>query len=174
MKRALFSFLLFTLSLMAERNGGPYISVGYGDSYIKDSGYYGLDEESSKGYIVCAGAYINKHLSVEVEYIDALQYHSPQRGNVDFSVIDINTQAHYPLYDDKLDLYVKFGAGEVNQNSSGFALVYGAGASWRFDERFALRSGYDYVDFGIDQNGDGSSDVKMHIGFYFVALEVQF
>jgi len=162
------------LMLYADRNGGPYIGIGYGDSSIADKEFYSLEEKKSKGYCVYAGAYINRHLSVELEYVGALSYRQNSTQYVDFNLLHINTQAHYAFFEERLDFFVKFGVGEIIEKNSGFAMIYGAGAAWRFHKRFALKTGYDFIDFGVDINGDNSSDASMHIGYFFGAVEVQF
>ena len=176
---ALLRFVLVLLLLFglaeAKRGAGPYIGGGYGTSSLKDGGFYNLQENNSNGYVLYAGAYINDYLSVELEYVAGLNYEQKQNEeSITHKFIDINTQAHYPFWDKKIDLYAKFGAGYVYKNSSGHTLVYGAGAAYRLNERYALRMGYNYFDFGIDVSGDGSVDKKMAVGFLFGSFEVQF
>ena len=171
-------FVLIVLLLLgvaeAKRGAGPYIGGGYGISDIKDGGHYDLQDKSSNGYVVYAGAYINDYLSVELEHIGSLSYTQRNNQEVDFTFTDVNTQAHYPLYDGDFDIYAKFGAGYVSQGSSGHTLLYGAGAAYRINERYAVRVGYDYFDFGIDTSGDGTVDKKMAIEYLFCSFEVQF
>ncbi len=175
MKR-LFFMIALAVSLFGDRDGGPYIGVGYGQGGIEDKEkYYLFETKSAQSFLVYAGAYINRHLSVEIEYIDGLAYRS---GGVEhiFEVIDVNTQAHYAFFENRLDFFAKFGAGQVLEGGkTGFGFVYALGSAYRVDEMFALKVGYDYVDFGIDTVGnDGSADVKVGIGYYFAAFEVQF
>jgi len=165
--------LLFVAALFADRDGGPYIGIGYGSATLKDKGYYGLDKESAGGLKLYGGAFINKYLSVGVEYNGDLKF---TKQNREFSpnLMDVYTQAHYPFYDDMFDIYAKFGVGEVHYNYKGFTMVYGIGASWRMSGMFALRIGYDFYDFGIDENLDDSKDRGIYVGYGFGAIEVQF
>ena len=173
--RFVFIILLFLGAAEAKRGAGPYIGGGYGTSVLKDNGYYSdLEKNKSNGYLLYAGAYINDYLSVELEYIDGLNYERQNGETITHKFIDINTQAHYPFLEKRIDLFAKFGAGFVYQNSSGHTLVYGAGAAYRIDERYALRMGYNYFDFGIDNSGDGAVDKNMAVGYLFASFEVQF
>ncbi len=166
--------LLLVGVVEAERGAGPYVGGGYGVSKLKDDGYYDLKDDGSNGYVLYGGAYINDYLSVEIEYVANLQY-KRQNGNVvTHKFVDINTQAHYPVWDKKIDFYAKFGAGYVYMNASGHTLVYGAGSAYRINERYAIRVGYNYFDFGIDNTGDGAINEKMAVEFLFCSFEVQF
>ncbi len=168
----LLPLLLFSADL--KRDGGPYIGVGYGTSVLQDNGYYNTDNDTSSVILVYAGAYINEYLSVEIEYESGLSYKKNTQESVDFSFLLINTQAHYPLYYDMFDLFAKFGAGEVNQNSTGFSFVFGVGTAYRYSNRIALKVGYNYYNFDIDINGDNSGDQTISISNPYFAVEVQF
>ena len=172
--RFLLILLLFFGAAEAKRGAGPYVGGGYGISALKDGGYYDLKERNSNGYVIYAGAYINEYLSVEIEHAGSLSYTKRNDTQSEFSFSDINTQAHYPLYDGDFDLYAKFGAGYVTQGGSGHTLVYGGGAAYRINERYAVRVGYDYFDFGIDNTGDGAVDKKIALEYLFCSFEVQF
>ena len=172
--RLLLALLLFVSIVEAKRGAGPYIGGGYGSSLIKDKGYYDLDKKSSNGYIVYAGAYINDNLSVEIEHVGSLKYRQKNQSQISPAFNDINTQAHYPIWNKMIDLYVKFGAGYVEDGKSGHTFVYGGGMAYRIDAKFALKVGYDYFDYGIDLNGDNSADKKVAIEYFFSAFEVQF
>lgn len=172
--RLLLILLLFVGLAEAKRGAGPYVGGGYGISELKDGGYYDLRESKSSGYILYAGAYINDYLSVELEYVANLNYKRQNGVSISHKFIDVNTQAHYPLWDKKIDLYAKFGAGYVYMTDSGHTLVYGGGVAYRINERYALRMGYDYFDFGLDYTQDGAVDQKMAVGLWFGSFEVQF
>ena len=172
--RFLLILLLFVGVVEAKRGAGPYVGGGYVTSELKDGGYYNLKEGKSNGYTLYAGAYINDYLSVELEYVANLNYKRQDGGSISHKFIDINTQAHYPLWEKRIDLYAKFGAGYVYLSDSGHTLVFGGGVAYRIDERYALRMGYDYFDFGLDNTGDGAVDKKMAVGLWFGSFEVQF
>ena len=167
--------LLFCVA-EAKRGAGPYLGGGYGSSTLKDDRHYDLKEDTSNGYVLYAGAYINDYLSVELEYVGGLQYTTQNTKQLDFSFSDVNTQAHYPFsfYNEAFDLYAKFGAGYVSLNGTGHTLVYGAGASYRVNDRYAVRFGYDYFNFGIDETGNSAADKKIAVEYFFGSIEVQF
>ena len=173
MRVVLILLLLFCVA-EAKRGAGPYLGGGYGSSTLKDDRYYDLKEDTSNGYVLYGGAYINDYLSVELEYVTRLHYRRQNKETITYKFIDVNTQAHYPLWEKRIDLYAKFGAGYVYLGESGHTLVYGVGAAYRIDKRYAFRVGYDYFDFGVDNTGDGTVDRKMAVGFAFGSIEVQF
>lgn len=173
--RFVFVMLLLFGIAEAKRGAGPYIGGGYGESSLKDGGYYSLKESASKGYAVYAGAYINDYLSVELEYVADLDYEKKSGETFACSFTDINTQAHYPFWNKRVDVYAKFGVGNVyKENGKGFTFAYGAGLAYRFNEYFALKAGYDYFDFGLDSDGDDVADRTMALGYLFGSFEVQF
>ena len=173
--RVLFLVLFLNAALFAGRDGGPYVSVGGVRAMLEDNGFYGIDTaRKATSALFCAGAYINEYFSTEIEYFPSMEFQTANDVTFTWSAYDINVQAHYPFYHDKLDMFIKFGAGEVGYKSKGAALVYGIGASYRYDKRYGLRAGYDYFDFGVDTNGDDAKDMQMHIGAFYGVFEVQF
>jgi len=183
MKFLLIFFLLIG-SLLADRDGGPYLGFGYGTSIYNDDGLnQKLIEEDSNSMIFYAGAYINKHLSVELGYIDFNTNGSnfialnDSINNISISTTTISTLAHYQFFNDKLDFYGKFGAGELNQSgikTEGFTLVYGVGAGYRFNKSIGVKIAYDNYQFNYDENSDDVADYRMKIDSFYAAIEVQF
>jgi len=181
-------FLLFLTSLLADRDGGPYLGLGYGIAKYYDNGFNNkIKDDFSPTLSFYAGAYINKHLSVELAYIDfdakgqtdgfLVIDNSSMKKNISFSAITISTLAHYAFYYDIIDFYVKFGAGEITQNTltgEGFTMIYGAGVSFRFNEYVSIKLAYDTYQFGYDENSDRSSDYRMGLDRLYTALEIQF
>ena len=186
--RVLVVFLLFITVLFADRDGGPYLGFGYGVSQYDDGGFYKeAKEDNSKSATFYGGAYINKHLSVELGYVsfDA-KGHAKGYKVVDsldktkvisFSARTISALAHYAFFSDTLDFYAKFGAGKLSHSSlrdDGSTMVYGAGVGYRFNKYLSLKIAYDNYQFGYDVDGDNASDHKMKLDFVYSAVEVQF
>ncbi|WP_373070449.1 outer membrane beta-barrel protein [Sulfurimonas sp.] len=178
----IFLVLVFLFSLVyADRDGGPYLGIGYGVAEYDDDGLYEQITDKSAPYMFYyGGAYINKHLSVELGYakIKDEQFKVVDSGvkkDVSYNLYNISALAHYAFFDDIWDFYAKFGAGYVTKNSkNGSSLLYGVGTSIRFNELISVKVAYDMYEFGYDENGNTSADYKMRIYYPYVALEFQF
>jgi len=175
-------FLFLVGSLFADRDGGPYIGVGYGVStYHQDDFYSDFKDDKSSSIILYGGAYINKYLSVEINYVsfDAWNmgkgYEIDDVSSINYSATTINTMAHYPFFDDILDTYIKFGVGQIDAsglNSNGFTLGYGGGIGIRFADIFSMRLAYDRYTFEYRDPASGNYD--MYIDYLYTAVEFQF
>ncbi len=184
MMKYLWVLVLMLSSLYADRDGGPYIAIGYGSSQFDDDGLYtSLKNDKTGAASVAFGAYINKHLSVEFNYTDMSAFNTSNGIEVDDTTnlklfaLDFSTLAHYAFFDDLWDFYAKFGVGEMHQDNSeikGFSFVYGVGTSIRFNEVMSLKFALDRFDFGYDANGDNSQDYAFKIDYIYTALEFQF
>ena len=186
MNKIIRAFLLFGLlfavlnAKQTERDGGPYVGVGYGvASYGDDNFYNEVKDMNVASYNLYAGAFINRYLSVELGYMKSGDFNvidiTSTETSFDYSAITVNVLAHYPVLDDNLDFYAKFGAGQSYvsmSNNDGAALVYGAGMSYRFDDTYALRLAYDVYKFSYDSTSRGKFDMNMQYGY--AAIEVQF
>lgn len=180
LKSVLLSSLIFTAlhASQKEREGGPYIGLGYGFSSYNDDGYYSkVDDRNIASYNLYAGAYINKYLSVELDYMRSgdFKVEDTSKDSFNYSSVTINALAHYPVLYGNLDFYAKFGAGQSYVNisgSDGAALVIGGGMSYRINEIFALKVGYDMYSFNYDSDARGGFD--MDVQYAFAAVEVQF
>ena len=171
----LFVLFLLCIHLFASQEGGPYIGIGYGKSWMQDKGYFDLEEKQSRLFAAYTGAYINENLSVEVEYVGGIEFSKSSKANQKFSLLEINTQAHYPFWQKKADMFVKFGTGKVQtKHNAGVAFVFGAGAIYRFSKRYALKAAYDYLYFGVDTDADEVKEIDIHAHIVYGALEVQF
>lgn len=183
MKYIIVLVLLFS-SIYADRDGGPYIGLGYGLSQFNDDGVYDTfknDKSNAAGFYL--GAYINKHLSVEFNYADFTAYESTvgyevsDTENLRFYFKNFSTLAHYAFFDDLWDFYAKVGVGEVTQGAldiEGFSYVLGLGTSIRLSEMISIKLAYDRYSFGLDNNNDNSSDNDLSIDYIYTALEFQF
>ncbi len=179
-----FILLVLAASLFSAERSGPYLGIGYGISLLEDDGYYVAEKPETRtllrGY---AGAYLNEHFSVELDYthFNAYEGEHSSYGKVEeqFTLLSVAAVAHYPLYNDTLDLFAKFGAGEitwnesgtVNRSSSAAALLVGGGFALRFVEDVSIKIGYDLTSFGLQ---DVSTTYDMYIQYGYGAVEVQF
>lgn len=176
--------LLLLSGVYADRDGGPYIGLGAGLSKINTDGLY-LDmiRDTSKSTTFYGGAYINKHLSVELAYVSFDSWHlddgyqAKSGKDIGADALSVSTLAHYAFFDDTLDFYAKFGAANMNFNiinGNGFGMVFGGGIGYRFDETFSIKIAYDMYKFDYDQNSDSISDYKMRIDYLYTGIEMQF
>ena len=179
------AFLLVCAVAFGDRDGGPYLGIGYGVSKYNDDGLYEkLKKDESNALKIYAGAYINKYLSVALGYVsfDAFGtdsgYEDDAKKSLVASVLSVSTLAHYPFFDDTLDVYAKFGVGELAVSalsSNGFTFVVGAGVGYRFDEKYSLKIAYDMCSFNYEERDQNSiTSYDMHIGYLYNAIEVQF
>ncbi len=179
--------LLLMLSFAyADREGGPYIGVGYGQQKYNDDGLYtALKEKRSESLNFYAGAYMNKYFSVELDYVKIAPYTAVLKSKnvkLDLSIVTVSTLVHYPLYNDMFDTYIKFGVGDIrekNANAKGFTFVYGLGTSFRVSELISIKLSYDLYPFGYDQadatgTTNGISNYNQTIKYIYTAVEFQF
>ncbi len=180
--KIILSILLFCSILMADRDGGPYIGLGYGVSILdSDDLYKGEVEDDSSALMFYAGAYINKYLSVEFNYVDFNIENDYQLINeldtvssLSFETYNVSTLAHYAFFDDILDFYGKFGVGNISTDglgSSGFTMLYGGGMGVRFSDMFSMRVAYDRYSVEYYK---GLVEHNMKIDFVYSAFEMQF
>jgi hypothetical protein len=182
--------LLCCISLLAFADrSGPYIGGAYGTTAFEDKGYYASQgysdrvDDNSESFRIYGGAYINKYLSVEVDYTDFGDFKGTnalnQSLNESFTALGVSTVAHYPLYDDRIDTFLKIGVADMSWDESGAlkrsdntgALSFGLGAGYRFAEDYMLKIGYEFYSFELQ---DGSASYDWQIDHFFAAFEVQF
>ena len=73
--RYLFIVMLLLGVAYGDREGGPYVGIGYGKPKYNDDGLYTtLSQESSKSVSFYWGAYMNRYFSVEFDYVDLSPY----------------------------------------------------------------------------------------------------
>ncbi len=176
--------MLMAVSLWAER-AGPYIGTGVAlANYDDDNRLESISKNSQEALRIYGGAYINENFSVEVDYATLMKFEgvSKSGGSVDneFSIFSVAALAHYPVADNTVDLYAKFGAGQIFWKESGSeshesdaaALLFGVGIGYRLMEALTLNFGYDYFTFGMDVSEEQSYD--MALGLTYMKIEVQF
>ncbi len=178
--------VLMLSCVYADREGGPYVGMGYGEQKYNDNGLYTtLKEKRSKSLYFYAGAYINKYLSVEINYLKIAPYTALLKSKnvkLDLSIVTVSTLIHYPFYHDMFDPYIKFGVGDIREkvaNAKGFTFVYGIGTSFRVSELFSIKLAYDIYPFGYDQVNqqgvaNGVADYNQDIRYVYTAVEFQF
>ncbi|WP_373036000.1 outer membrane beta-barrel protein [Sulfurimonas sp.] len=180
--KIILSILLFCTLLLADRDGGPYIGLGYGLSQFNDDGVYKEQKmSSSTSLMLYGGAYINKYLSVELAYVNFNAGNAYKVVNdtnteveISFTSLNVSTLAHYAFFDDTLDFYGKFGVGEVGSSgagTSGFTMLFGTGVGYRFNETYSMKLAYDR--YLIDYN-KATVEKQMNVDVLYAAFEVQF
>ena len=182
LKLFLLSAFIFTVlnADQKERDEGPYLGLGYGLGIYNDNNYFANKKDVQKAsYGFYGGAYINKYLSIELDYMKSgdfkVQESVSNKSSFNYSAVTVNALAHYPVLYDAFDLYAKFGAGESYtslSNKDGSALVVGAGVSYRIDDMFALRAAYDLYTFNYESDTRGR--FNMNIQYVYAGIEVQF
>lgn len=178
----IFLVLAFLITLLsADREGGPYLGYGYGVSEYDDDGMYDqLIEDNAKASFIYGGAYINKHLSVEIGYVNIKNFNFKVQQdskdlNIGYTLYNVSTLVHYAVFDDIWDFYAKFGAGFVKSlGEEGSNFIYGVGTSLRLSEILSIKVAYDIYDFGYDKTSNGSSDYNMRISYPYIGMEIQF
>ncbi|MEA3331750.1 MAG: outer membrane beta-barrel protein [Campylobacterota bacterium] len=169
-------FLMFMGVVYADRDGGPYVGVGYGVSqYNSDGLYENLKRDTSNSTTIYAGAYINKYFSVELGQVNFTSWEVDDSSSVSYSALSVSTLVHYAFFDDILDFYAKFGVGQIDASgidSGGFTFVYGGGVGVRFNEWFSMKVAYDR--YAFEYQDAISGNYNMNIDNLYSALEFQF
>jgi opacity protein-like surface antigen len=189
--RLLAGMLFFALPLLADRTG-PYLGLGAGLSHYNDDGRLrSIDTEYTTAYRFYAGAFINEYLSVEIDYtyLKAFSGTSESGSSIEekFEALTVAALAHYPVWEERIDWFAKFGAGELfwgesetsqEQGDSTGTLLFGAGVGYRPIDRLTFNLGYDYYIFDLVSQGSESDAsarrYEMGIGSVYLEVEVQF
>ncbi|MHC3994106.1 outer membrane beta-barrel protein [Thiomicrolovo sp. ZZH C-3] len=175
--------LAATLLCAADRTG-PYLEAGAGlGSYNDDGRRAEITTASAPQYRFGAGAFINRHLSVSLEYAQFGDFKGTtgtgEKSEETFKVLSADVTGHYPIFNDRVDLFARFGAGELywdqrlpeRKSSSAGTLVYGIGVGIRALAWLTVNAGYDFYQFGLDENG---TSYAMGLGTAYIGLQVQF
>ena len=176
--------MLFALEYEEDR-AGPYIGLGYGQTTFVDDGYLKEDTEKSNVTRFYGGAYFNENFSVELDYVKLGTFEAKNVADEDvseiFTAVTVSTLAHYPLFNDSVDTFLKFGAANLMWRESGtaqendtnsIALVYGAGLAYRFNYDYSIKIAYDYYDFEFIDTSHTIYTMGIH--YVYSAIEVQF
>ncbi|MDA3946996.1 MAG: porin family protein [Helicobacteraceae bacterium] len=173
---------------------GPYISVGGGYAVFDDDKRM---EAPLKGVTpsynvnIIGGVFINRYLSVEIAYDYYKTFVNDENDNTTkLSVVDVATKVHYPLWDERIDLYGAFGAGQVywvenlngiSQDDKSGVLRGDVGAGFRALNWLTFNVGYRRYFFTLDhQTGvDAESNIiykryNMGLSSVYANIEVQF
>lgn len=176
--------LLLASLLSAADRTGPYLSIGGGGTRYSDDGR--LEQmaiASAAHYRLGAGAFINRHFSVALEFVQSRPFSGYTSGGEKvqerFSVMSAEAIGHYPILNEQIDFFAKFGAGELmwsesgakTHNSNAGAVVYGLGVGFRPMANLTLNAGVDFLTFEMDDNG---TSYDMGLGMGYLELQVQF
>lgn len=176
--------LLTAVSLLAAERSGPYLGAGVGiGTYDDDGRLAGIENTNVPQLRLSAGAFINKHLSVALEYgqFEAFRGRTADAGETleYFKTLTADVVVHYPVLEERVDWYAKFGAGEIfwdetgatDHSSSAATLLFGAGVGFRPWSRLTFNLGYDFYQFGMD---DTAGSYTMGLGSAYFECQVQF
>ena len=175
--------LAATLLCAAERSG-PYLEAGAGlGSYNDDSRRAEITTDSVTQYRFGAGAFINDYLSVSLDYAQFGDFDgrtgTGETSRETFKALSAAVTGHYPVFNERIDLYARFGAGELywdqsrpeRKSSSAGTVVFGIGVGVRAMEWLTVNAGYDLYQFGMDENG---TSYDMSLGSAYVGIQVLF
>lgn len=175
--------ILAAASLLAAERSGPYLGGGVGiGTYDDDGRLAGIENTNVPQLRLSAGAFINRHLSVALEYgqFEAFRGRTAEGDTLEyFKTLTADVAAHYPVLDDRVDWYAKFGAGQISWDETGAAehsssagtLLFGAGVGLRPWSWLTFNLGYDYYQFGMD---DAAGSYTMGLGTAYLECQVQF
>jgi hypothetical protein len=176
--------LLTAVTLFAADRSGPFLEAGAGvGTYYDDGRLADIESLNVLQFRAGAGAYINRYFSVALEYAQFEVFEGTtqdaQASRQYFRMLSADVAGHYPLLEEKMDLFAKFGAGEIfwdqtepaSLSSSAAVLVYGAGIGVRAVSWLTFNVGYDFYTFEMD-TGEASYD--MYLGSAYLDLQVQF
>jgi opacity protein-like surface antigen len=176
MMRFFILFLALAGLACADRDGGPYLGIGYGVSEFGTNDIYtDLKEDKSNAFMIYGGAAINKHLSVELGYVGFGSYTLANDTELEANIITVTTLVQYPFYEDMFSIYAKVGVGQVDLstlNDTGFSYVAGGGLSYRYNEYLGVKAGYEYYPFDYEDTLGATHSMK--IEYVYGAFEVQF
>lgn len=158
----------------------PYIDLGYGISNYSDNNYYKQVKSTNVGaFNISLGAYINKYLAVEIEYLKTGTFDTQKvdgsSSSFNYSAITVNTAAHYYVYKNRIDLHVKFGMGQSSTSLSsndGSAILYGLGTSYILSARYSLGVNYNIDTFSHNSSQRGS--FSMNIQYVSMDVKIKF
>ncbi|WP_345971055.1 MULTISPECIES: outer membrane beta-barrel protein [Sulfurimonas] len=178
------AILLAATLLCAADRSGPYLEAGAGlGSYNDDGRRATISTETVPQYRFGAGAFINRHLSVSLQYAQFGDFEGKtgagETSREAFKVLSADVTGHYPIFNETVDIFARFGAGELywdqsrpeRKSSSAGTLVYGIGVGIRALSWLTVNAGYDFYQFGMDENG---TSYEMNLGSAYIGLQVQF
>ena len=191
---ALLSVVTFAFGEPMDRTG-PYIAVGGGYAVFDDD--HRMEAEPSGitpsyNLNIIGGAFINRYLSVEIafDYYDTF-VNDDNENTTKLYIADVAVKAHYPLWDNRIDLYGAFGAGQVywdedlnsiSQENTAGALRGDIGVGYRAVDWLTLNIGARRYFFTLDHqtgeiDADGNTVIKqyfMDLSSAYANIEVQF
>jgi len=164
---------------------GPYLAAGGGYTNFYDEGRIGAEVDNSYDLILVGGAFINKHLSVEliVDYFDTFSSQYNQ-NTTNVYMIEASAKAHYPFWKERIDLYGAFGAGGIfwretinglsDKDNSGVTSG-DLGVGFRVMKNLTINLGYRRYFFILEDTKTGELEkFNMETGSVYSTIEVQF
>lgn len=155
----------------------PYVDLGYGAANYSDGGYYKSVANTNVGaYNVSLGAYINRYLAVELEYLKTGTFSTKKidgsSSSFSYAALTINTAAHYYVYKNRIDMHIKFGMGQAYTSlsaSNGSAILYGFGAGYIFSPRYSMGLTYNIDTFNYQSSQRGNFSMNMQ----YISMDVK-
>lgn len=193
-KTVLLLMALVTLSMAESADRvGPYIALGGGYALFNDDKrMQAATIDNSYNLNIIGGVFINKYLSVELAYDYYKRFENIENANTTkITIVDVDAKAHYPLSQERIDLYAAFGAGQVlwretlegvSQNDKSNILRGDIGVGIRALEWLTVNVGYRRYFFSLEHNtGTQDSDnniiyerYNMEVSSAYANIEVQF
>ena len=195
MKKIVLLLVALVTFSMAESTDrvGPYIALGGGYALFNDDTRMEADTiDNSYNLNVIGGVFINKYLSVELCYDYYKRFENIYNANTTkITIVDVDAKAHYPLSEDRIDLYGAFGAGQilwretlqgVSRDDKSNVLRGDVGVGVRALEWLTVNIGYRRYFFSLEHNTDTlDSDnniiyerYNMEVSSVYANIEVQF
>lgn len=139
------ALLLGALAGDAHAGDGFYVGGGAGQAYVDEADYD--DEDTSLSLF--GGYQFNRYFAIEGGYIDLGEIEPGSGGaSLEADTLHVSAIGMYPV-NDRLSLYGKAGLHSwdadtglavLDGEDSSTDLTYGAGAQYRFTDRFSLRA----------------------------------
>jgi hypothetical protein len=185
-KIVVLSFILTTL-LFAEAidRTGPYIALGGGYSMFYDDARLAENTDPSYNIDLIGGVFINKYLSVELNFDYYDTFENSLGDTTDVYMIEAVAKAHYPVWRNRIDFYGAFGAGgmwwkenlnNVSQEDNSGVVSGDLGMGIRALKWLTLNMGYRRYYFTLDHQDLDSSVTRyyMEVSSAYANIEVQF
>ena len=186
MKKTVILLLTLSTLLLAEAidRTGPYIALGGGYAVFYDDNRLVESVEPSYNVNLIGGVFINKYLSVELNFDYYDTFKNSIGDTTDLYMIEAVAKAHYPVWRNHIDFYGAFGAGgmwwkenlhNVSQEDNSGVVSGDLGVGLRALKWLTLNLGYRRYFFTLDhQTTESTTRYNMEVGSTYANIEVQF